>query len=44
MEKVAREVFRVLKADRHCAILMGDTRRARHYVPLAFQVMQRFPL
>jgi len=42
MEQVAREIYRVLKADRHCAILMGDTRRGRHYVPLAYHVMQRF--
>ncbi len=42
MEKVAGEVYRVLKADRHCAILMGDTRRGRHYVPLAFHVLRRF--
>lgn len=42
MERSAREMYRVLKADRHCAILMGDTRRGRHYVPLAYHVMQRF--
>ena len=42
MEKVAGEVYRVLKADRHCAILIGDTRRGRHYVPLAFHVLRRF--
>jgi DNA modification methylase len=42
MEQAGREMFRVLKADRHCAILMGDTRRGRHYVPLAYHVMQRF--
>jgi DNA modification methylase len=42
IEKVASECFRVLKPDRHCAILIGDTRRGRHFVPLAFNVMQRF--
>ena len=42
IEKIARELFRVLKEDKYCAILMGDTRRGRHYVPLAFCVMQRF--
>jgi DNA modification methylase len=42
MERVARELYRVLKADRHCAILIGDTRKGRHYVPLAYHVMQRF--
>lgn len=40
--KVARECFRALKPNRFCAILMGDTRRKQHYVPLAFQVMQVF--
>lgn len=42
MEKVAGELFRVLKEDRYCAILMGDTRRGKHMVPLAFEVMRRF--
>lgn len=42
IEKVAREMFRVLKHDKYCAILIGDTRKGRHYVPLAFNVMGRF--
>ena len=42
IEAVAREVYRVLRPNRYCAILMGDTRRGRHYVPLAFNVMLRF--
>jgi len=42
IEKVARECYRVLKPGKYCAILIGDTRRRRHYVPLAFNVMQRF--
>ena len=42
IQKIARELFRVLKPDKYCAILIGDTRRAKHYVPLAFNVMQRF--
>ncbi|MFA6216999.1 MAG: DNA methyltransferase [Candidatus Omnitrophota bacterium] len=42
IEKVARECYRVLKPGKYCAILIGDTRRRRHYVPLAFSVMQRF--
>jgi len=36
------ELYRVLRAGRYCAILIGDTRRGRHYVPLAFNVMRRF--
>ena len=42
IEKIAGELFRVLKPDKYCAILVGDTRKGRHYVPLAFRVMQRF--
>jgi DNA modification methylase len=42
IEKIGRELFRVLKSDRYCAILIGDTRKARHFVPLAYNVMQRF--
>ena len=42
IEKIARELFRILKPDRFCAILIGDTRKGKHYVPLAFHVMQRF--
>ena len=42
IEKVAKELFRVLKPDKYCAILMGDTRKGKHFVPLAFNVMQRF--
>jgi len=42
IEKIAKELFRVLKPDKYCAILIGDTRKAKHFVPLAFHVMQRF--
>jgi len=42
IEKVSRECYRVLKPGKYCAILIGDTRRRRHYVPLAFSVMPRF--
>ena len=42
MRKVAEESYRVLKAGRYCAILIGDTRRNKHYVPIAFRVMQAF--
>lgn len=42
MEKVAEECFRVLKQGKYCAILMGDTRRKKHHVPIAFRVMQTF--
>jgi DNA modification methylase len=42
IEKIAKELFRVLKPDKFCAILIGDTRKGKHYVPLASHVMQRF--
>lgn len=42
MEEVAKESYRVLKPDKYCAILVGDTRRKKHHVPIAFRVMQAF--
>jgi len=42
MQRIAEESFRVLKSGRFCAILIGDTRKHRHYVPIAFRVMQAF--
>ncbi len=41
-EPAVKEFYRVLKPDHYCAILIGDTRRHRHYVPLAFNVMSLF--
>ena len=42
MGEIARESYRVLKPGRFCAILVGDTRRRRHHVPIAFRTMQAF--
>jgi SAM-dependent methyltransferase len=42
MRAVADECYRVLKAGRHCAILIGDTRRHKHYVPISYRVLQQF--
>ncbi|MBD8936095.1 MAG: methyltransferase domain-containing protein [Anaeroglobus sp.] len=42
MKKVAAESHRVLKKDKFCAVLMGDTRKKGHMVPLSFEVMQIF--
>jgi len=42
IEKIAKELFRILNSDKYCVILIGDTRKAKHFVPLAFNVMQRF--
>lgn len=42
MEKVAKELHRVLKKGKYCAILIGDTRRNKMYQPMAYKVMDRF--
>jgi len=42
MKYVAQEAFRVLKPDKICAILIGDTRKHKHYVPIANRVMLEF--
>jgi len=42
MKKVAKEFYRVLKPNKYCAILIGDTRRNKMYQPMAFKVMQKF--
>ena len=42
MKKVASECYRVLKKDKFCAILMGDTRKKGHMIPLSFNVMNLF--
>ncbi len=42
IEKVAKEIYRVLKPGKFCAILIGDTRRRKMYQPLAFKTMERF--
>lgn len=39
---VAKELYRVLKPEKFCAILIGDTRRNKIYQPLAFRVMNEF--
>lgn len=41
-EPAVKEMFRVLKPDHYCAILIGDTRRKRHFVPLAYNMMALF--
>jgi len=39
MDKVAKESFRVLKPGRQCAVLIGDTRRERHVIPMGFKLI-----
>ncbi|MFW6026344.1 MAG: TRM11 family SAM-dependent methyltransferase [Candidatus Woesearchaeota archaeon] len=40
--KGIKELFRVLKENSYCAILIGDTRKGGHYVPLSNYVMIKF--
>lgn len=40
-EKGIREMYRVLKPNRYCAILIGDTRKGQHFVPLSHFVLDR---
>lgn len=42
MKKVAAESYRVLKKGKFCAVLMGDTRKKGHMVPMSFDVMRIF--
>ncbi|MGF0096353.1 TRM11 family SAM-dependent methyltransferase [Peptoniphilus sp. SGI.035] len=42
MKKVASESYRVLKKDKFCAVLMGDTRKKGNMIPLSFYVMHIF--
>lgn len=42
MKKVAAESYRVLKPEKFCAILMGDTRKKGHIIPMSFEVMKIF--
>lgn len=42
MRLVAEECFRVVKPGKHCGILIGDTRKHRHYVPISHNVLHIF--
>ena len=42
MKGVASECYRVLKRNRCCAILIGDTRKHRHFVPISYSVLKEF--
>ncbi len=42
MEIVAKELYRVLRPGKFCAILIGDTRRNKMYQPIAYKVMSKF--
>jgi DNA modification methylase len=42
IKEIAGESYRVLKPGRFCAVLIGDTRKHRHHVPISFKVMKAF--
>lgn len=42
MTLVASESYRVLKEDRYCCVLIGDTRINKHYVPISSRVLNTF--
>jgi len=42
MHQVAAESLRVLKPGAHCAILIGDTHKHRHFVPISTRVLLTF--
>lgn len=42
MKSVAKECYRVLKQDKFCVMLMGDTRQKGCMIPISFDVMRSF--
>ena len=42
MKIVAAESYRVLKPGKYCGILIGDTRRYKHYIPVSARVLSAF--
>uniref|UniRef100_A0A7V3N4Z3 DNA methylase N-4/N-6 domain-containing protein n=1 Tax=candidate division CPR3 bacterium TaxID=2268181 RepID=A0A7V3N4Z3_UNCC3 len=42
MRKVASESYKVLKPGGKCAILIGDTRKAKHEIPIGFKTINAF--
>ncbi len=42
MRRVAGECMRVLMPGKHCAILRGDSRRSKHFVPITPRVLMCF--
>jgi SAM-dependent methyltransferase len=42
IRKVAKESYRVLKPQGKCAILVGDTRKKKHVIPIGFQTINVF--
>jgi len=42
MKEIARESFRVLRPGKHCGVLIGDTHKHRHFVPISTRVLLTF--
>ena len=42
IEEIARESLRVLKPGGHCGVLIGDTHKHKHFVPISTRVMLTF--
>lgn len=42
MKKVATESYRVLKKNKFCTVLMGNTRQKGNMIPMSFDVMKVF--
>lgn len=42
LEIAIKEMYRVLKPNHYCAVLIGDTRKGQHYIPLSYFVLCRF--
>ena len=42
IRQVASECYRILKPGKICAVLIGDTRFRRHYVPISVAVLHEF--
>lgn len=38
----SKECFRILKKEKHCAVLIGDIRKNKNVIPLGFYIMNIF--
>lgn len=42
MQKIARDLYKLLKRDKICAVLIGDVRKKGRIIPLGFHIMDCF--
>lgn len=42
IEQLAQMLFQFLKPNKHLALLIGDTRKGKHYIPISFYLLQIF--